>query len=149
VTLFLTLPRFPLYCRLRRYCVAHSTLHFRLMDITVELILARKRPSRKMEVVTPLPKGPRMAKRKRSSKRPQPQHKTKSTPSRNDKWQRLSKPNPLRQPIESAAFPLVGGFAGLVAAMSRLLDKRIADSKAIPSRKRTSKTGQLNGHSNR
>jgi DDE superfamily endonuclease len=65
-----------------------------------------------------------MAKRKRSGKPPQPQHKTKSTHSRHDKRQRLSTPNPIRQSTESAAVPLVGGTAGLVGAMSRLLDKR-------------------------
>ncbi len=96
--------------------------------ITAELILGRKRPSRKMKVLTPhhIPKEPRMAKRKRSGKPPQPQHKTKSTHSRHDKQQRLSTPNPLRQSTKSASVPLVGGIAGLVVAMSRLLDKRIA-----------------------
>jgi len=67
-----------------------------------------------------------MANRKRSGRPPQPQHATKSTPSQHDKRSRLAQPNPKRRPTNAAAVPLVGGIAVLVAAMSRLLDKRIA-----------------------
>lgn len=67
-----------------------------------------------------------MANRKRSGRPPQAQHSAKSNPSQHDKRKRLDKPNPKRQSTEAASVPLVGGIATLGAAMSRLLDKRIA-----------------------
>jgi len=67
-----------------------------------------------------------MANRKRSGRPPQPQHANKSTPSQHDKGSRLAQPNPGRRSTNAAAVPLTGGIAVLVAAMSRLLDKRIA-----------------------
>jgi len=67
-----------------------------------------------------------MAKRKRAGRSPQPQHANKSTLSQHDKRSRLAKPNLGRRITKAAAVPLVGGVAVLVAAMSRLLDKRIA-----------------------
>ena len=67
-----------------------------------------------------------MANRKRSGRPPQPQHANKSTPSQHDKRSRLAQPNPGRRSTNAASVPLVGGIAELVAAMSRLLDKRIA-----------------------
>ena len=67
-----------------------------------------------------------MAKRKHSGRPPQAQHAAKSKPSQHDKRQRLANPNPKRQSTEAASVPLVGGIATLGAAMSRLLDKRIA-----------------------
>lgn len=67
-----------------------------------------------------------MAKRKHSGRPPQAQHAAKSKPSRHDKRGRLGRPNPKRRVTEAASVPLVGGIAGLAAAMSQLLDKRIA-----------------------
>jgi len=67
-----------------------------------------------------------MANRKRSSRPPQPQHATKSGRSQHDKRSRLAQTDPGRRSTNAAAVPLVGGVAVLVAAMSRLLDKRIA-----------------------
>lgn len=67
-----------------------------------------------------------MAKRKHSGRPPQAQHATKSKASQHDKRHRLNTPNASRQSTESASVSLIGGMADLVAAMSRLLDKRIA-----------------------
>lgn len=67
-----------------------------------------------------------MAKNNRSRRSPQARHGKKSSPSRHDKRERLMTPNPDRRSTLSAAVPLVGSFAVLVAAMSRMLDKRIA-----------------------
>ena len=67
-----------------------------------------------------------MAKRKRSGRLPQAQHSGKRTPSQHDKRKRLATPNPERQRTTQASVPLSGGVAVMVAAMSRLLDHRIA-----------------------
>ena len=67
-----------------------------------------------------------MAKRKHSGRPPQAQHAAKSKSSQHDKRERLTTPNPKRQSTDAASVPLVGSIAMLAAAMSRLLDKRIA-----------------------
>lgn len=67
-----------------------------------------------------------MANRKRSGRPPQAQHAAKSKSSQHDKRWRLVTANPQRQSTNAASIPLVGGIAVLSAAMSRLLDKRIA-----------------------
>ena len=67
-----------------------------------------------------------MAQRKRPGKSPQARHGKKSTPSRHDKHARLTRRNRRRLRTESASVPLAGAIAGLAAAMSRLLDARIA-----------------------
>jgi len=66
-----------------------------------------------------------MAKRKHSSKRPQPKHK-KSTRSRHDKRKRLQKPNPNRKKTSQAKLPLVGALRTSVSALAAALDHRIA-----------------------
>jgi DDE superfamily endonuclease len=66
-----------------------------------------------------------MAKRKRSSPKPQLQHGKKSTPSQHDKRSRLSNPNPTRRKTKAANVPLTGGIAVVVAAMQSLLHARI------------------------
>ena len=72
-----------------------------------------------------------MAKSKRSSKRPQPQHSKKRQPSQHDKRQRLLNPNPDRQRTSRAKVPLVGAMQGAVAALQAVLDRRIAFRLAI------------------
>lgn len=67
-----------------------------------------------------------MAKRKRSSKRPQPRHKKSHQPSQFDKRARLAKTNPNRKSTTRAKVPLVGTLAGMVSSMSSMLDARIA-----------------------
>ncbi len=67
-----------------------------------------------------------MAKRKRSSKRPQPRHKPKRSSSQFDKRQRLETPNPQRQKTKRAKVPLVGSLAAIVSSMAGLLDARMA-----------------------
>lgn len=67
-----------------------------------------------------------MANRKRGGRRPQAQHAPKSRSSQHDRRKRLGTPNPKRQSTEVASVPLVGGIVELGAAMSRLLDRRIA-----------------------
>ena len=71
-----------------------------------------------------------MAKRKRSSKRPQAQHK-KSQKSRHDKRQRLQRRNPDRKKTTQAKVPLTGAMQTAVAAMQSVLDRRIAFRLAI------------------
>jgi hypothetical protein len=71
-----------------------------------------------------------MAKRKRSAKRPQPQHK-KSQPSRHDKRRRLSEANPNRKKTRRAKVPLVGDMQTAVAALQSVMDRRIAFRLAI------------------
>jgi hypothetical protein len=72
-----------------------------------------------------------MAKRKRSAKAPQPQHKKKGQPSRHDKRRRLLNPNPNRRRTTRAKVPLVGAMQAAVAALQRVLDRRIAFRLAI------------------
>ena len=67
-----------------------------------------------------------MANHKRGGKAPQARHAAKSKSSQHDKRKRLGTPNPQRQSTTSASVPLVGGIVGLVTAMSRILDRRIA-----------------------
>lgn len=67
-----------------------------------------------------------MAKRKRSSKRPQPQHQSKRQPSQHDRRARLQRPNPHRQITTRAKFPLVGALRIAVAALQAVLHPRIA-----------------------
>ena len=67
-----------------------------------------------------------MAKHKRSSKRPQARHKRKGNPSRFDKRERLSNPNPQRRRTDRAKVPLVGFLATMASSMSGMLDARLA-----------------------
>ena len=53
-------------------------------------------------------KEPRMAKRKKQSKRPQAKHKPKSRPSQHDKRKRLDTRNPRRKKTVKAKVPLTG-----------------------------------------
>jgi hypothetical protein len=67
-----------------------------------------------------------MAKRKHSTKRPQPQHPAKRQPSQHDKRARLQRPNPKRQATTHAKFPLTGALQIAVAALQAALDRRLA-----------------------
>lgn len=66
-----------------------------------------------------------MAKRNRSSKRPQPRHK-KQKKSQHDKRRRLSRRNPKRKTTKQAKIPLVGAMRTAVAVLQTVLDRRIA-----------------------
>jgi len=66
-----------------------------------------------------------MAKRNRSSKRPQPRHK-KQKKSQHDKRRRLSRRNPKRKKTKQAKVPLVGAMRTAVAVLRTVLDRRIA-----------------------
>ena len=72
-----------------------------------------------------------MAKRNRSSKRPQSQHKRKRQPSQHDKRRRLLSPNPDRQRTSRAKVPLVGAMQVAVATLQAVMDRRIAFRLAI------------------
>ena len=67
-----------------------------------------------------------MAKRKSSGNIPQPQFNENHTSSQHDRRERLSQPNPDRQPTTHAKFPLIGDIALLVAMMQCSLDSRTA-----------------------
>jgi len=67
-----------------------------------------------------------MAKRKRSSRRPQARHKRKGSPSRFDKRERLNNPNPARRRTDRAKVPLVGFLATMASSMAGMLDARTA-----------------------
>jgi hypothetical protein len=67
-----------------------------------------------------------MAKRKRSSTRPQPRHKRKGNSSRFDKRQRLDQANPERRKTTRAKVPLVGSLASMAFSMARMLNSRMA-----------------------
>lgn len=67
-----------------------------------------------------------MVKRKRSSKGPQPRHKTTRKASQFDKRSRLDKPNANRRKTRQARVPLTGKIAARVVAISRMMDSRIA-----------------------
>jgi Transposase DDE domain len=71
-----------------------------------------------------------MAKRKGSSKRPQPQHK-KQTKSRHDKRKRLQCPNPTRKKTTHAKVPLAGAMQKAVSVLQTVMDRRIAFRLAI------------------
>jgi len=71
-----------------------------------------------------------MAKRKRSKKRPQPNHK-KQRKSRHDKRQRLSHPNPERRKTTHAKVPLAGAMRTAVSVLQAVMDRRIAFRLAI------------------
>jgi hypothetical protein len=71
-----------------------------------------------------------MAKRKHSSKRPQPQHK-KQKKSQHDKRQRLGCRNPKRKKTVEAKVPLTGAMQTAVAALQAVMDRRIAFRLAI------------------
>lgn len=71
-----------------------------------------------------------MAKRKRSSKRPQPQHQ-KSAKSRHDKRRRLQRRNPDRRKTTQATVPLVGAMQSAVSVLRGVMDRRIAFRLAI------------------
>ena len=66
-----------------------------------------------------------MAKRKHSSKRPQPQHK-KQKKSQHDKRKRLQHPNPNRKKTTNAKLPLTGAMQTAVCVLQAVMDRRIA-----------------------
>lgn len=71
-----------------------------------------------------------MAKRKGSSKRPQPRHNS-SKKSRHDKRNRLDRRNPLRRITSRAIVPLIGVLSWLVGTLRAVLDSRNAFRLAI------------------
>jgi hypothetical protein len=71
-----------------------------------------------------------MAKRKHSSKRPQPQHK-KSKKSQHDKSKRLQRRNPDRKKTSSAKVPLTSAMQTMVLVLQSVMDRRIAFRLAI------------------
>ncbi len=72
-----------------------------------------------------------MAKRNRSSNRPQSQHQGKRQPSQHDKRERLLNPNPDRRTTSQAKVPLVGAMQVAIAALQAVMDRRIAFRLAI------------------
>jgi hypothetical protein len=66
-----------------------------------------------------------MAKHKRSSRRPQPKHKT-GKKSQHDKRKRLERRNPNRKKTTQAKVPLTGAMQTMVSAMQAVMDRRIA-----------------------
>ena len=71
-----------------------------------------------------------MAKRKKSSKRPQPKHK-KQKKSQHDKRKRLQRPNPKRKKTTKAKVPLTGALRTAVSVLQAVMDRRIAFRLAI------------------
>jgi hypothetical protein len=71
-----------------------------------------------------------MAKRKRSSTRPQPKHK-KQKKSQHDKCKRLERPNPNRKKTTKAKVPLIGAAQKAVSVLQAVMDRRIAFRLAI------------------
>ena len=71
-----------------------------------------------------------MAKRKGSSKRPQPHHK-KRKKSRHDKRERLQRPNPNRKKTTKAKVSLTGAMQTAVSVLQAVMDRRIAFRLAI------------------
>ena len=71
-----------------------------------------------------------MAKRKRSSRRPQPKHK-KQKKSQHDKRRRLQSRNPQRKKTTHARVPLSGAIQTAVSLLQAVLDRRIAFRLAI------------------
>lgn len=72
-----------------------------------------------------------MAKRKKSSRRPQPKHKIQSKKSRHDKRRRLQRANPNRQDTNQAQVPLTGTMKTAVTVLQAVMDRRIAFRLAI------------------
>ena len=66
-----------------------------------------------------------MAKRKKSSRRPQPKHK-KHKRSQHDKRKRLQRRNPARKKTTKAKVPLTGAFGEMVSVWQGVVDRRIA-----------------------
>ena len=71
-----------------------------------------------------------MAKRKKSSKRPQPKHK-KQKKSQHDKRKRLQTRNPDRKKTTNAKVPLTGVMQTAVSVLQTVMDRRIAFRLAI------------------
>jgi hypothetical protein len=71
-----------------------------------------------------------MAKRKRSTKRPQPKHK-KPAKSQHDKRKRLGRANPRRRKTSNAKVPLAGPMQRAVSVLQAVMDRRIAFRLAI------------------
>jgi len=71
-----------------------------------------------------------MAKRNRSSKRPQPKHKQPKK-SQHDKCKRLQRRNPRRKKTKRAKAPLVGAMQAAVSVLQAAMDRRIAFRLAI------------------
>ena len=71
-----------------------------------------------------------MAKRKKSSRRPQPKHK-KQKKSQHDKRTRLQTPNPDRKRTTKAKVPLTGAMQTAVSVLQAVMDRRIAFRLAI------------------
>ncbi|VAX40456.1 hypothetical protein MNBD_PLANCTO02-1786 [hydrothermal vent metagenome] len=71
-----------------------------------------------------------MAKHKKSSKRPQPQHK-KQKKSQHDKRDRLQTRNHNRKKTAHAKVPLVGAMKSAIAMLQAVMDKRMAFRLAI------------------
>ena len=71
-----------------------------------------------------------MAKRKGSSKRPQPKHK-RQRKSQHDKRERLQHPNPERKKTTKAKVPLTGAMQTAVSVLQAVMDRRIASRLAI------------------
>ena len=67
-----------------------------------------------------------MAKRKRSSRRQQPQHKNNRKKSQHDKRRRLQRHNPNRKKTSQAKVPLSGAMHKFVLMMRAVLNKRMA-----------------------
>ena len=72
-----------------------------------------------------------MAKRKKSSSRPQRKHAKKHQGSRHDKRHRLDLRNPLRRITSQAIVPLMGVLGSLVGTLQAAMDPRIAFRLAI------------------
>ena len=66
-----------------------------------------------------------MAKRKKSSRRPQPKHK-KQKRSQHDKRKRLQRRNPARKKTTKAKVPLTGAFGEMISVWQGVVDRRIA-----------------------
>jgi hypothetical protein len=73
---------------------------------------------------------PRMAKHKRSPRRPQPKHK-RAKKSQHDKRKRLQSRNPHRQKTTKAKVPLEGAMQTAVSFLQTVMDRRIAFRLAI------------------
>ena len=71
-----------------------------------------------------------MAKRKASSRRPQPKHKNQQK-SQHDKRERLQRPNPDRRKTTDAKVPLTGALQSAVSVLQAVMDRRIAFRLAI------------------